>query len=328
MYKKWLMVVLKASISGGLLWYAFDGIDLQTAMARLGRVDHRLFAFAMAGLAVQAGIGGLRWYAVAVAIETPLTFFTSIRLFYIGMFFSQALPGGTGGDAVRVYLAFRSGIPLRGAINGVLLERIVAVVALVLLVDLSQPFFTPLAHFETAGLIHTTAILISVATVAGGVFIMSLDRLPGTLQKWKIIRGAGFLAHDSRRVFLNLRHFVTVMPLGLLTHVNLSFVVYLMALGLDLQVTFLNCLILVPPVLLATTIPLSVGGWGVRESAMMVAFSLIGVPSEGALALSLLLGLAGLAISLPGGLVWLLSRQPERNVTLAKMTEELSTSST
>jgi len=60
--------------------------------------------------------------------------------------------------------------------------------------------------------------------------------------------------------------------------------------------------------LLILTIPISIGGWGVREGAMVTAFALVGVPGEGALVLSLLFGVIGLVVSLPGGIVWLMMR--------------------
>ena len=49
--------------------------------------------------------------------------------------------------------------------------------------------------------------------------------------------------------------------------------------------------------------PLSIAGWGLREGAMVAVFALVGVPMDGALLMSVLLGLLLLLVSLPGGLV-------------------------
>jgi len=324
MIKKWLMIVLKIAVSVGLIWFIMKDLDLDAAFVRLRQVDPAMLTFALGALAVQACLGGLRWRAVAVAIAAPLTLFNALRLFYIGMFFNQALPGGTGGDAVRMYLGYRGGIPLRGAINSVMLERMVAVIALVLMVDITQPFFTPMVDAGKLDLIRTAVVLITLAAVGGVAFVMVLDRLPEGARKWKLVRGLGYLASDTRSVFLSLQHGPIAIFWGLVTHLNLSFVVFLLASGLGLSVTFLACLILVPPVVLVATVPISIGGWGIREGAMITAFGLIGVPAEGALVLSILVGLAGLAVSLPGGLVWLLSRERDQGMKLEHMEEELS----
>jgi len=52
-------------------------------------------------------------------------------------------------------------------------------------------------------------------------------------------------------------------------------------------------------------LPISLAGWGVREAVLVVALASFGVPSEAALAMSVLLGLCLIASGLPGGLIWL-----------------------
>jgi len=326
MSKKWLAIALKFLVSGGLIWFIMKGIDLEAAIVRLREVDPLMLVLAIGIMGVQTCLGTLRWRAVTIAIEAPLTFLASLRLFYIGMFFSQALPGGTGGDAVRMYMGYRSGLPLRGAINGVMLERLATVVALVLLVDITQPFFNPPSTSSNLTLLRSASVIITLGAVFGVSFMMVLDRLPEGFRKWKIVRGLGYLADDARKVFLRAGNAMAVITWGILGHINLSFSVYLLATGLGLDVTLLDCLILVPPVVLVTTVPISIGGWGIREGAMVMAFGLINVPAEGALVLSILVGLVGLGISLPGGLVWLLGRERDQGMHLDKVEEELAAS--
>jgi uncharacterized membrane protein YbhN (UPF0104 family) len=56
--------------------------------------------------------------------------------------------------------------------------------------------------------------------------------------------------------------------------------------------------------MMVTLIPISIAGWGVRESAMVVAFGLIQVPRSDAIAVSLLFGMTLLVTGLPGGVLW------------------------
>jgi hypothetical protein len=69
------------------------------------------------------------------------------------------------------------------------------------------------------------------------------------------------------------------------------------------------------------TLPISIAGWGVRETAMVGLFGLIGVPGEGALVLAVLFGLVGIAAALPGGVLWLASR--DRGETMEYQTPEM-----
>ena len=49
-------------------------------------------------------IAGFRWNTVLKGIGIGLPFWETVRLFYVGTFFNQALPGGTGGDVVREHI--------------------------------------------------------------------------------------------------------------------------------------------------------------------------------------------------------------------------------
>ena len=61
------------------------------------------------------------------------------------------------------------------------------------------------------------------------------------------------------------------------------------------------------PVMLLATIPVSIAGWGVRESAMVLAFSYAGLAESDGLIVSILFGVVNLAVGAIGGIVWVAS---------------------
>jgi len=79
-------------------------------------------------------------------------------------------------------------------------------------------------------------------------------------------------------------------------------VVFALARGLGVDLTYWQCLVLCPPVFLLSALPISIAGWGVREGAMVVVLGYVSVPLDEAFALSVALGLTVLVGSLPGGL--------------------------
>ena len=58
-----------------------------------------------------------------------------------------------------------------------------------------------------------------------------------------------------------------------------------------------------PPVLLISTIPISIAGWGVRESSMIAAFALAGLAQSDGLTLSILYGATSFVVGVIGGMV-------------------------
>jgi uncharacterized protein (TIRG00374 family) len=324
MLKKNLVITLKVLISGSLIWYLLKDINIGAAQLRLQEIKLAPLLIAITFFLLQILLGGLRWCVVSNAIHAPINYVNSIRIFYIGMFFNQALPGGTGGDAIRVYLAYKDGLEIRGAINGVTLERLFTFIGLVLLVDMAQPFLSARIDLNAVEWVLSSAILLTLGTIFGLTLIMTCDRFFKNLDHWRIIRGLSNLSADTRQVFFKLSNVFPITALGLLTHINLSICVFFLAQSLELDVRVTDCLMLVPPVFLITVLPISIGGWGIRETAMVTAFGLIGVPNEGALVLSILIGLVGLGVSLPGGMVWLLSRERRQGATLDTIETQLT----
>jgi len=217
------------------------------------------------------------------------------------------LPASVGGDAVRTYLIYRDGMGLRTALNGIVLERVATIGALVLLVAAAQPLFLPRADAATARLMLSIVGVSVPAIVVGIVVLAFLDRLPESVRRWRVLRALANLGSDTRAIFLSPPAAARVLGLAALGHANLTVAVYFLARGLDVDVGLADCFALFLPVLLLTAMPVSIGGWGVREGGLIYAFGLIGVASTDALVISVLYGLLATTLSLPGGLVWLIS---------------------
>lgn len=299
--KRAISLALKFLVSGLLIWFLFRDIDLASTVERLTSIDPMWLALTVVLLLAQVVVMVFRWRGVCAAIGTPLPFLRTLQFLFIGLFFNQVLPASVGGDAFRIYKVHRFGRRLGEAVNGVMLDRVAALVAIVVLVVLTTPFlFTRLGDDPARWLFPALA----VPAAAGVGVLMMLDRLPVALSRWRLVRGIAALAADTRRLFLAPANAVRVMGTAVLGHVLLSVAVYALARGLDVSVGLIDCLVLFPPVILISAMPISIAGWGVREGAMVTAFAFAGVPSEGALVISVMFGLLLIVTALPGGVAW------------------------
>ena len=82
-------------------------------------------------------------------------------------------------------------------------------------------------------------------------------------------------------------------------------VVWITAVGLNLQIRFSYFLIFVPVITLISMIPISLNGMGLREYAFMSLFSAIGVAPASCIALGLVTSVLLVLSSLPGGIVYM-----------------------
>jgi hypothetical protein len=63
------------------------------------------------------------------------------------------------------------------------------------------------------------------------------------------------------------------------------------------------------PVILISVVPISIAGWGVRETAMVAAFAYAGLAQADGLIVSVLFGGGLLVLGILGGVVWLLTAE-------------------
>lgn len=308
MNKKWIALALKILVSGGLIWLLLGSIDPVAARDRILAANGG-FLIAAAGATVLQVIIIIvwRWQAVLRAMDIRMPYTRCLEITYIGQFFNQALPSSIGGDAVRIYKTYKLGVSLSRAINSVMLDRVATVLGLVALVVFAAPFFIERVGAADARWIIPAVSIVALGGVGGVAVLMVLDSLPARFSHFKLAHGLAVLAADTRTVFLSPYNLFWVMTISLIGHANIALVTFLIAQSLGLAITWVDCMVLMPPVLLLITLPISIAGWGVREGAMVTAFALIGIPAEGALALSIMLGLIGILIALPGGLIWLMS---------------------
>lgn len=300
--KRWLPWIIKGGVSIGLIAWVLSKVDLGRAWTQATAMDPAMAVLAVVLMLVQIALGAVRWGFVLRALSARLHWVQVGAVYYIGVFFSIVLPGAVGGDAVRMWAARRSGLSLTSAINSVALERAVTVFGLVLLVCLTEPVL--MLRLPDLPAVWVFPVLLAICVI-GILVLATLDRLPQSLHRWVIVRGLAALAGDTRRLFFHPGFSLITLVVALLGHVNLSLVVYALAVGLGIQVHILDCLVLVPPVVLIMTLPISIAGWGVRETAMVTAFALVGVPEEAALVLSILYGVVTMVTAAPGGLVFL-----------------------
>ncbi|MBX9635568.1 MAG: flippase-like domain-containing protein [Magnetospirillum sp.] len=304
MVKRWLPWIVKGGISFGLIAWVLSKVDLAAAWDQAKSIDPVMAFLAVLLMVFQIGLGAVRWGLVLRALSAPFHWLQTMSVYYIGVFFSIVLPGAVGGDAVRMWFARKNGLSLNTAINSVALERAVTVFGLVLLVCLTQPILMMRLPDLPGAWVFPMLLAICVL---GILTLATLDRLPQSLHRWRLMRGLAVLAADTRKLFFHPGFSLITLMVALVGHVNLSMAVYVLAVGLGLDIHPLDCLVLVPPVILIMTLPISIAGWGVRETAMVTAFGFVGIADSSTLVLSILFGIVTMLTALPGGLVFLLA---------------------
>jgi len=132
---KHLLTAIQVIVTVGLLWWIFHDPERRQAMAEaLGKADWKWMIAAIVAAGFCELFGILRWqiFLRMLHVEVPMKDIT--RLFFIGAFFNQFLPGTTGGDVVRViYLMRDRPMEKTAGFLSVAIDRLLAVIVLVIM---------------------------------------------------------------------------------------------------------------------------------------------------------------------------------------------------
>jgi glycosyltransferase 2 family protein len=297
-------LLLKGAVSAILIWLLLRNTNTDAVVDQLFDVGWRAFVLSSALLAALSLPATLRWQAVLRALGRRLAFLHGLRLVLVGLFFNQVLPSNVGGDAVRIWQVRRDGVDLRTAIDSVVIDRLMALGILFLIIAVSLPALFAIVPGPVA---RTAIVLLAGGGLVGYVLFAFLNRLPAAFFRWRATKAIAALSADFRTTVSSPRYGAMALALSLLIQIVSALSVFVLAASLEYRVSLIDCIILMPPVILATAIPISIAGWGVREGAMVVAFGYAGLSVHDALALSVLFGAAMVCASLPGGLVWIAS---------------------
>jgi hypothetical protein len=302
----------KVTATLALLAYLWVRIDPLLVVARIGHTDAAILIAGTSVLALQPLIGAARWRLIIACLDLPPSFIDSFRWTYVSVFFGQVLPATVGADGVRVWLAHRGGSGLGAAFNSVALDRLMMLLTLAALIALGAPTLARLTGIKQLGLL---APLLWVGGAFGLAMLMVGDRLPASWRTRWIGGAVGQLARDSRRFFRAPGFVLGAAALCLIGYGSLMVAIYLFAMAFGATARPFDFLVLVPPVLAASTLPVSIGGWGTREFAMVAALGLAAIKPDTAMLASLWLGVASVIVALPGAGLYLIDRTPLRRET-------------
>jgi uncharacterized membrane protein YbhN (UPF0104 family) len=236
-----------------------------------------------------------RWRVVARALGVGIGLPAAVSAYYRSLFLNSVLIGGVLGDVHRAVTHGRRVGDVAGGLRAVAWERLCgqvvqAVVTAVVLLTLASPARPALPY-----------VLAGVAGVAG------LAGCAALVVRGAARRGRSRLTLAARAVSADLRHGLLapdVWPQLTLASVlvvaghTATFVIAARVAGSTAPLGELVALLMV--VQTATAIPLSIGGWGLREGAAAWAFGAAGLGAATGVTVAILYAVLMLAAVAPG----------------------------
>jgi hypothetical protein len=231
-----------------------------------------------------------------------------VETFLIGRFFGTFLPSTIGLDAYRAYdIAVRAKEATK-SVAVIVVEKIIGFFALSTLVLVTLPAginFLPTEALVFIFLAFCVPVTVCFALLLEPGLVLRLLDLPFPLKgriEGKLRQAATAVTiYRSQKRLLFMAVFF-----GLLVHLGTTLMYYCTARAIDAPVSLANILFAGPLMIVATVGLPSIGGEGVRELTLVGLLSRIGVPESSAFVLGNLGFWVGLALSLIGGIFYML----------------------
>jgi glycosyltransferase 2 family protein len=313
--RKRLALVLKALLTFLLLLALVLQMDIREFIAILAGADLSLLVLATL---IQVGItliAVLRWQVILANFDIATGFSPLTKITFIGQFFNLFLPSAIGGDFFRAYyLSRHEHRGMSTTLTTTLLERSAGLFALLVIGCLFA--FLHRVAVQGVSLLYVFIGLITTYTAANVAlfnawFHRGLTRLFARFRLADVDKKLELVYQGLCCLRSNRRAVVHCLLLSFAIQFISVVIMWLAALSIQIEAPFYVFLIFIPIVNLTIMIPLTINGFGLRESIYYLLFSQIGLPVETSVTLALLNFLIVTLASLPGGVAYSLYKKED-----------------
>ncbi len=287
-------IATTVAILAALAWL----LDTKAIAAALAGADALPILAALGLVQAQIVLSAWRWRLIAERLELRLPMGLATGEYYIASLLNLVLPGGVPGDTLRaVRLAKGAAAPAwRPVVRSIVLERAAGQMALAgvmvagfavwpLMLEARVP--DEAAWLAVGALVLGCVIVLMLAVVARG----------GPAAVRSALAGLGV---DLRRALASDGAWLKQGALNLTIVASYVATFALAAAAIGHPLPWVGWLTVVPVVLFSMVVPVTIGGWGIREAIAASLWPLLGLDPTIGFATSVLYGLIAMIGSLPG----------------------------
>lgn len=279
-----LLTAFKVAFAAGLIVYLISsgGLNLHS----MGKVMAHPGWFSLVTLlwGLLTVITSIRWYLLLLAQGVMITFWKTLSLNFIGMFFNLCLPGATGGDLVKCYyLASIYPGKKMETITTVLIDRVLGVAGLVLVGGISV-LAHPAISLGGNRMVRTfscSILAVCITTLLGLILLLNLpvSFLDAHLERHShgLLGNMLMRGYRAMRVYRD-KQFTIYFSLFLSSLVHTTIIITSLIIGrvIGSPMSWRFYGVITPLGLIASALPIAPAGLGVGEAAFEYLYKLVG----------------------------------------------------
>ena len=267
-----------------LLFLVFKSVDISKIRHHLKAID--LISLSLLLLVCWAGqmLCSERWRIIAASLNLKGRYWNFVQMYFTGMFFNIGLPSLVGGDIVKAYLVSHvNAKPFRIGLASVLQDRAAGLISLLFCGSLAI-LICPISWRGVRLWIVYLGIWMVIAAVLllivkGGKLYHRNHPSQGRTLVQKILNT---IAEFHQALILS-----RLSPSGALRIILGLWVFHRVTVAAGHHIGIIPFSALFPLVTIATMLPITISGIGVREWVYVEALALLGIPRDQGLVISL-----------------------------------------
>ena len=278
---KGLIVILaKVAFTAVLAKWIINSIDFKSFTNILSSITWPFIVWIIIISFIAIAFTTLRWKVLMRPTKSNFSYIHLLYLTFIAHCYNILVPGNITGDVVRA---------LKTSTATVFLDRLIGMLGLVVIVLCGIIFSYPtLSELGLMRYIIVVMLILSLLSIS--IFSRRVTRqfswignmLGPFYEKIKV-------ALLSIQLYRNYyREIIEAFCATLSSHLLIVTTVYLINMAIGSNATYLHCLLFVPVIGLISSIPVTIGGIGLREAGYILLFTQVGVTKEHALGMSLI----------------------------------------
>ncbi len=292
--KKAILVVLfKVGVTVAMILWLVSVIDVRELGIYWKKADWRtLCIIAPIVFVICTWLNVRRWDLLLRQQGVKVGVWALIVMYTKGVFLGSLLPGGTTtGDVYRIYSLSKMSTAKAVSISSVVIDRAIASFSLLLVAIAGLYYAVVFTGNETfVGLVETLVLLATgLSLVVAIVVWMARKGFVERISVSNYFRSSlvGFL-ETIPRYFSRKADIGMVFLLCLCLHLTIISWIFAVSYAMNMLIPFHVLCMTVPVITLVTLLPMSVGGFGVREAAFVVFLGPFGVDASGAVSLAVI----------------------------------------
>jgi len=239
-----------------------------------------------------------RFCFVSSNFQININIYNSWKNIAIGILYNQVLPSTIGGDSIRFLNMKDLKYNTENSIKSIIIDRIYGLLSLCIVCALGSLAIISF-NFNSRFIIVTQIISflsIIIFLFFPYFFKKYFNSFLKTIKISKLLNELYFI-NNNKTIF-------KVLFISFAIHILVSIVGFLILSALIVNIDIWPFIWFFLSSLLVSTIPISIGGWGLREGIFIISMRLIGIDTETSITLSLVYVFETSMIGLIGAILW------------------------